>query len=102
MNMMDRSKPTKGTEVDEAYIKEASEAVGDLSPDDFKPMPGLKIPTDAEDGEMVKVILTGKAKGGFLADVVGAECDYGMAMEDEKPKGRIRIMISGGDNEEEK
>lgn len=106
--MSPQYKPMSGTKmignpvkIDDEYIRHAAEAVGELSPEDFEKMPGLKIPTEAEDGELVKVILTGKAKDGFLADVVGAECDYEEAMEDEKPKGRIRIMISGGDNEEE-
>lgn len=91
--------------VNDAYIKEAAKAVSYLSPGDFKKMAGLKVPVEAEDGESVKVIITGEAKGGFLVDPVGAECVPGEYEEEEdgesKSKGRIRIMISGGDKEEE-
>jgi hypothetical protein len=112
MEPMKDSKPTKDTEendssggVDEGYIEDASAAVASLSPEDFKSMPGLKVPTDADDGEEVQVIITGTAKDGFLTDVMGAECDPGTDDEEaegEGPKkGRIRIMIDGGDNKEE-
>lgn len=86
--------------VKEEMIEGLARAVSELIPEDFKAMSGLKVPTDAEDGEMVKVVLVGRAAGGMLKGIYGAECDYDEAPS-EKPKGRIKIMIMGGNKEEE-
>lgn len=90
--------------VDEWYIKDAAQAVSDLSPGDFKDMPDLKVPTDADDGEDVQVLLTGTAKDGFLTGVMGAETTpLPAAGEDQSGKddgkSRLKIMIMGGNEE---
>jgi hypothetical protein len=89
--------------VDEEYIESASQAVSNLIPEDFKPMSGLKIPTSAPDGEMVKFILTGTANGGMVQDIYGAECGYEDSHDGskQKSKGRIKGMLMGGNKEEE-
>lgn len=88
--------------VDETDIEEAAEAVSELIPEDFRPMK-VGLPTDAEDGDVVKVVLIGKARGGKLTDIYGAECDYGdrEKMQEDKSKGRIKVMVMGGEEEEE-
>lgn len=79
--------------VDDSYVEDAKNAVSDLMPGDFKPMSGLDLDVNADDGETVHFILTGKAKDGKLTDIYGAECD---STAPEKPKGRIKIMIMSG------
>lgn len=102
MGEMDEKDGEFENDMDEGYIQKAAKAVGDLMPSDFKPMSGMKIPTEAEDGEEVKLILVGKAKDGFLTGVKAAECMPEMEEEEEeKPKGRIKIMIMGDGNGEE-
>jgi len=92
----------EGNGPDERYIKDAAAAVGDLTPDDFSSLDGAKIPTEADDGEDVTMVITGKAKNGFLTDVSAADCAMGDMGGDagSHSKGRIKIMIMGGENGE--
>ena len=83
--------------VSEEYIEEARDGVAGLIPEDFEMM-DLKVPTKAKDGEMVSILLTGKAAGGRLTGVYGAEFS---PKGPEKKKGRLTILIGDGNQEEE-
>ena len=100
--MQDKVEEEIESSIDEDGIEAAAKAVGDLIPEDFKSMPGLDVPVEAEDGEEVKVVLIGTAKDGKLTQISGAECKYGDEEEgEEKSTGRIKVMIMAGKNEEE-
>jgi hypothetical protein len=80
--------------VDEDAISELQGMVGECIPEDFTKM-NLKVPTQAEDGESVTVILTGTAKGGYVQDVYGAE----MTPKPETPKSRLGDTLRGKQEE---
>lgn len=82
--------------VDEGYIEKVSDGASMLIPEDFSSM-NLKVPTQAPDGTMVSVVLTGKAMGGVLQNVYGAEIPE---TEEEKPQGRMKKVLMGGTEEE--
>lgn len=83
--------------VTEEYIEQAKDGVAGLFHEDFEMM-DLKVPTQAKDGETVSVLLTGKAMGGRLTGIYGAEFS---PQAPKKKKGRLTIMIRGGENQEE-
>lgn len=89
-DMMEDDEPS----VSEDRCKQMKMMAMDVSPDEFSPM-DLKIPTDAEDGAEVTVMLTGMAKGGFLQDVHGTE----MSHDEPKSKGRLSKTLNGEEEE---
>lgn len=87
---------------DEETIEGMSKAVSALIPEDFESS-DLEIPTDAEDGEDVVLIVTGTAKGGKVQGVHVANVGPVESEESDEPKksGRIGKALMDGANEEE-
>lgn len=94
MKTDDEESSSDESSVSEDRCKDIKMMAMDVSPDEFSPM-DLKIPTEAEDGAEVSVMLTGMAKGGFLQDVYGTE----MVHDEEKQKGRLSKTLNGEEEE---
>lgn len=76
----------------EEYIQRATSSMGNLIPEDFLPL-SVSLPTDAEDGETVAMLITGTAQGGKLGNVQGAKLD----LKESKPKGKLRQAFNRED-----
>lgn len=74
--------------VDEAYIERVKTGLDNMIPEDFSGIPS-EIPVEAKDGEMVSMVVTGKAMGGKLTEAYGAKISL------QKPKeGRLKKVFS--------
>lgn len=100
--------PSKDTEEADSYVSDkdvqaCTSQMRGMAPGDFEAMPSAKISTEAADGEKVKMIVMGTAKGGMLTKIYGADISSDEeAPEEKKSKnGRIKLVLMSGEDEEE-
>ena len=82
--------------INESYIKNVMSQLMNTEPEEFEPLT-VNVPTMADDGAEVAILMTGIAKGGKLINVMATEFDV---MESQKTG--LKNMLSGKDEQSSK
>lgn len=86
--------------MDESMLKNMMSQMANAEPEDFYPIMA-DIPTDAEDGESVALLVTGYAKGGKLTKIEATDFDMGSMPEKETGLKSMLSEKEDGDTQED-